>query len=91
MLSLGSQGEEREGERVGLSIMPFQGREYAMAESHGISLEHFRILVARAGLHLSDAELTALQPMFDFYAEHLQKLHEVELGAEELAVTFLPH
>ena len=62
-----------------------------MAEFHGISLEHFRILVARAGLYLSDAELTALQPMFDFYTEHLQKLHEVELGVEELAVTFLPH
>jgi hypothetical protein len=62
-----------------------------MAESHGIAFEHFRILVARTGLRLSDAELTALQPMFDFYAEQIQKLHEVELGAEELAVTFLPH
>jgi hypothetical protein len=62
-----------------------------MAESHGISFEHFRVLVARAGLRLSDAELAALQPMFDFYAEYVQKLHEVELGEEELAVTFLPH
>jgi hypothetical protein len=62
-----------------------------MAETPGISLENFRVLVERAGLHLSDAELTALQPMFDFYAAQIDKLHEVELGAEELAVTFLPH
>jgi hypothetical protein len=63
---------------------------HVMTESTGISREHFRVLVERAGLQLSDAELTALQPMFDFYAEQLPKLHEVELGAEELAVTFLP-
>jgi hypothetical protein len=56
-----------------------------------MALDHFRILVQRAGLRLSDAELTALQPMFEFYAEHIQKLHEVELGEEDLAVTFLPH
>jgi hypothetical protein len=62
-----------------------------MAESTGIALEHFRVLVERAGLQLSDTELAALQPMYDFYAEQIRKLHEVELGAEELAVTFLPH
>jgi hypothetical protein len=28
--------------------------------------------------------------MFDFYAEQVQKLHEVELGAEDLAVAFAP-
>jgi hypothetical protein len=61
-----------------------------MTESTGISRENFRVLVERAGLQLSDAELTALQPVFDFYAEQIHKLHEVELGAEELAVTFLP-
>ena len=61
-----------------------------MTESTGISRENFRVLVERAGLQLSDAELTVLQPVFDFYAEQIHKLHEVELGAEELAVTFLP-
>ena len=62
-----------------------------MAESPGISRDNFRVLVESAGLQLSDAELTALQPMYDFYAEQIRKLHEVELGAEDLAVTFLPH
>jgi hypothetical protein len=61
-----------------------------MAASTGMSRENFRVLVERAGLQLSDTELTALQPMFDFYAEQIHKLHEVELGATELAVTFLP-
>jgi hypothetical protein len=65
-------------------------RGYVMTASTGISRENFRVLVERAGLQLSDTELAALQPMFDFYAEQIHKLHEVELGAEELAVTFLP-
>jgi hypothetical protein len=61
-----------------------------MTSSTGISRENFRALVERAGLQLSDTELTALQSVFDFYAEQIHKLHEVELGVEELAVTFLP-
>jgi hypothetical protein len=63
---------------------------YHMAETASISLENFHILVERAGLSLSSEELTALKPMFDFYAEQIRRLHEVELGAEDLAVTFDP-
>ena len=62
-----------------------------MAESEGISLEHFKVLTERAGLQLSPEELTALKPMYDFYAEAIQSLHEVQLDAEDLAVTFLPN
>jgi hypothetical protein len=62
-----------------------------MVDSTGISVENFRVLVERAGLRLNDAELTGLRPMFVFYAAQFHTLHEVELGAEELAVTFLPH
>ena len=61
-----------------------------MAESEGISLEHFQILTERAGLQLSRDELAALKPMYDFYADVIQSLHEVPLDAEDLAVTFLP-
>jgi hypothetical protein len=61
-----------------------------MAETAGIALENFRVLVERARLSLSSEELTALKPLFDFYAEQIQRLHEVELGAEDLAVTFDP-
>jgi hypothetical protein len=61
-----------------------------MSEAAGISPEHFRIVVERAGLTLSEAELSALKPMFDYYAAQVQTLHEVALDAEDLAVAFSP-
>ena len=61
-----------------------------MSEPTEISLDAFRVLVERAGLRLHDEELAALKPMYDFYAPLVQALHEVELDAEDLAVTFLP-
>jgi hypothetical protein len=66
-------------------------RSYAiMSEQEGISLDAFRVLVERAGLSLNAEELAALKPMYDFYAPLVQALHDVELDAEDLAVTFLP-
>jgi hypothetical protein len=66
-------------------------RSYAiMSEQEGISLDAFRVLVERAGLSLNAEELAALKPMCDFYAPLVQALHDVELDAEDLAVTFLP-
>jgi len=61
-----------------------------MSEAAGISLASFRVLTERAGLTLSDTELSALKPMFDYYAAQIPKLHEVALDAEDLAVTFSP-
>jgi hypothetical protein len=61
-----------------------------MAETAGISLEALRVLAERAGLQLTSEELASLKPMFDFYTEQVQRLHEVELGAEDLAVAFAP-
>lgn len=61
-----------------------------MSEPEGISMDAFRILTERAGLHLSAEELTNLKPMYDFYVPLVQALHEVELDAEDLAVTFNP-
>jgi hypothetical protein len=61
-----------------------------MSEQEGISLDEFRVLVERAGLNLNAEELAALKPMYDFYAPRVRALHEVELDAEDLAVTFLP-
>jgi len=61
-----------------------------MSEQEGISLDAFRVLVERAGLSLNAEELAALKPMYDFYAPLVQALHNVELDAEDLAVTFLP-
>jgi hypothetical protein len=61
-----------------------------MSEQKSISLDDFRVLVERAGLNLNAEELAALKPMYDFYAPLVQELHDVELDAEDLAVTFLP-
>ena len=61
-----------------------------MSDTEGIPLEHFRVLVERAGLSLSSEELASLKPMFDFYAPQVRQLHEVDLGAEDLAVVFPP-
>ncbi|MGQ4809878.1 hypothetical protein NKDENANG_03314 [Candidatus Entotheonellaceae bacterium PAL068K] len=62
-----------------------------MAETEGISIDNLRVLVERAGLGMSEAELEALKPMYDLYARQVHRLHDVELGAEEVAVRFSPH
>ena len=61
-----------------------------MTETAGIPLETFRVLTERVGLSLSDEELASLKPMFDFYTEQIQKLHDVELDVVDLAVAFSP-
>jgi hypothetical protein len=62
-----------------------------MAESEGISVEQLRVLAERAGLGLTAEELTSLKPMFDHYAKQIKVLSEVELDAEDLAVTYSPN
>ncbi len=61
-----------------------------MAETEGISLDKFRVLVERAGLTLTATELDALKSMYDLYVIPLALLHEVELQMEDLAVAFSP-
>ena len=55
-----------------------------------ITMDHFKALVARAGLDLSAQELKSLKPMYDHYARQAAKLHEIDLAAEDLAVAFSP-
>lgn len=59
-------------------------------QRQSISLDDFRVLVERTGLDLTAEELAALKPMYDFYAPLVQALHDIDLDAEDLAVTFLP-
>lgn len=61
-----------------------------MSEPEGISVDNLRLLAERAGLRLSPTELEQLKPMFDFYARDLQAMHELELGAEDMAVVYSP-
>lgn len=61
-----------------------------MAGPKEITMDHFRALVARAGLDLSAKELESLKPMYDHYANQAARLHELDLDAEDLAVVFSP-
>jgi hypothetical protein len=62
-----------------------------MAESEGIAVEQLRGLAERAGLTMKTEELTALKPMFDYYAKQIKMLFEIELDAEDMAVVYSPN
>ena len=62
-----------------------------MAESEGIALDNLRVLAERVDMHLTTAELEHLKPMFDFYAEQMRRLHDLDLAAEDLAVVYSPN
>ena len=53
-------------------------------------MEHLRSLVERAGMDLTDQELVELLPIYHRDAIQAAALHDLDLGQEDLAVTFLP-
>lgn len=59
-----------------------------MSHDEGIALAQLQVLAERAGLHLNQAELEGLKPMYDHYAKDVQELHNINLGMEDLAVVF---
>ena len=61
-----------------------------MAASEGIAIDQLRGLSERAGLALRPEELAGLKPMFDHYAKQIRVLFDIELDAEDLAVTYSP-
>ena len=61
-----------------------------MADSTGIPIEKFRVLVENVGLSLTDQELEALKPMYDHYLPALEAMHDEDLGPEDLALVFSP-
>ncbi len=62
-----------------------------MAASEGIALDQLRVLAERAGLRLTDEELTGLKPMYDHYARQIAALFDLDLEAEDLAVMYTPN
>ncbi|MCE2403974.1 MAG: hypothetical protein J4F43_02330 [Dehalococcoidia bacterium] len=54
----------------------------------GISMDEFRLMAERAGLGLTQSELEELKPLYELYLPHIEKLHSVELGAEEISLSF---
>ena len=55
-----------------------------------LTMEEFKALVSRAGMTLSDSELSELKEMYEFSRPGIDALHEVDLAAEDLAVSFEP-
>lgn len=53
-----------------------------------ISMDEFRLMAERAGLGLTESELEELKPLYELYLPHIEKLHSVELGAEEISISF---
>ena len=62
-----------------------------MAETEGIAMEEFQVLVKRAGLNLTPEELESLKPMYDNFVAQKVILDELDLGAEDLATIFSPN
>ena len=46
-----------------------------MAGADEISIDDFRVLVARTGLTLSDQQIEVLRPLYDYYAGLTVTLH----------------
>ena len=61
-----------------------------MTEAAEIPMEEFRIIVKRAGLDLSDEILERVKSLYDEWAGNTATLHELDLGDEDVAVSFSP-
>ncbi len=53
-----------------------------------ISLERFKIMAELAGFNMTDQEVEDLKPLFDLHIQYANQLHAIDLGAEEIAVSF---
>ena len=60
------------------------------AKEPGVSFEEFRQMAQRAGLGMTTQELEDLKPLYDLYAQYTEILHSIDLGAEEMGLTFHP-
>ena len=55
-----------------------------------VSLETFKTMADLAGLGMSQSELEELKPLYDLYLGYINQLHSIDLGAEEIALSFEP-
>lgn len=53
-----------------------------------ISIERLKMMAELAGLNMTDQEVEDLKPLFDLHQEYANQLHAIDLGAEEIAVSF---
>ena len=62
----------------------------ATSEQQGVNEEQFAMMTRLAGLNMSQEEIDELKPMYDLYSEYIRLVHSVDLGAEEIGLTFHP-
>ena len=53
-----------------------------------VSVERLKIMAELAGLNMTDQEVEDLKPLFDLHLQYANQLHGIDLGAEEIAVSF---
>ena len=61
-----------------------------MTEPQGVSDEAFRFMVERAGLELNAEDMASLKQMYELFSDQVASLHELDLDAEDLAVSYQP-
>ena len=61
-----------------------------VVEGKKVSPEEFQAMVDRAGYKLSPKEFEDLKRLYDQFAGPIAELHELDLGAEDMAVAFSP-
>ena len=53
-----------------------------------VSVERLKIMAELAGLNMTDQEVEDLKPLYDLHLEYANQLHAIDLGSEEIAVSF---
>ncbi|HIM37551.1 MAG TPA: hypothetical protein EYM38_05935 [Dehalococcoidia bacterium] len=53
-----------------------------------VSMERLKLMAELAGLNMTDVEVEEIKPLFDLHYQYAKQLHDVDLGAEEIAVSF---
>ena len=56
--------------------------------SQEVSIERLKIIAELAGLNMTDKEVEDLKPLYDLHLQYASELHAVDLGTEEIALSF---
>ena len=53
-----------------------------------ISIDRLKIMAELAGLNMTEKEVEELKPLYDLHLQYANQLHAIDLGAEEIALSF---
>ena len=51
-------------------------------------MERLKLMAELADLNMTDKEVEDIKSLFDLHYQYAKQLHDVDLGAEEIAVSF---